>query len=225
MFRPGRDKGIASPIPLGFAALATTTFLIGVGMIFQHPAAWGPYFVEAIFLGGIAELLAGMWSFAYGDPIAATAFSFLGAFYMSWGAGGLPLGGLHAVATASVMSGGLTLVVVGVVTGYMWIASFNESAAFSATMLFQWLAFVLAGVAMFSAIPIIGIIAGICAVVSGLVAAYASFAELYNAATMREVVPLGEPEELRARSMREEQERIRRLHPAANGVHLTESRV
>jgi succinate-acetate transporter protein len=101
MFRPGQDKGLATPIPLGLAALGTTTFLMGIGLIFQAPAAWGPYFLQALFLGGIAELLAGMWSFAYGDPLAATAFSFLGAFYMAWGAGGLPLTGFHTAAMAS----------------------------------------------------------------------------------------------------------------------------
>jgi uncharacterized protein len=218
MFRPGRDKGIATPIPLGFAALATTTFLMGIALIFQAPAAWGPYFLQAIFLGGLAELLAGMWSFAYGDPLAATAFSFLGGFYLYWGVSGLPLAGIHAAAMASLMSMGLVFVVVGAITGYIWIASFNESATFSSTMLFLWVSFVLAGVALFTAIPMIARISGICAIISGLIAAYASFAELYNAATMREVVPVGEPEEVRTRIMQEENERLRRHH-APNGMH------
>ncbi|HVN28750.1 MAG TPA: GPR1/FUN34/YaaH family transporter, partial [Candidatus Binataceae bacterium] len=138
--------------------------------------------------------------------------------------GGLPLGGLHTVATASLFSGGLIFIVVGAVTLCMWIASVNESAAFSGTILFLWLAFVLTGVALLSATTVIAVIAGICAIVSGLIGAYASFAELYNASTMREVVPVGESEEIRVRSMREEQERIRRLHPAANGMHVTETR-
>jgi hypothetical protein len=69
--------------------------------------------------------------------------------------------------------------------------------------------------------PALAMLAGICAIISGLIAAYASFAELYNASTLREVVPLGEPEEMRVRNMREEQERIRRLYPGANGIHET----
>ena len=219
MFRPGRDKGIATPIPLGLAALATTTVLMGVGLIFQAPAAWGPYFLQAVFLGGLAELLAGMWSFAYGDPVAATTFSFLGAFYLSWGMGGLPLTATRTAAMASMFSGGLIFVVTGAGVLYMWIAAFNESAAFSATMLFLWVSLVLAGIAMFTGATLLAAISGICAVISGLIAAYASFAELYNASTLREVVPLGEPEEMRVRSMREEQERIRRLHPGPNGIH------
>ena len=81
MFRPGRDKGIATPIPLGLAALGVTTFVMGISLIAQPVGAWGPYFTNAMMIGGLAEFLAGMWAFAYGDPLAATVFSFLGAFY------------------------------------------------------------------------------------------------------------------------------------------------
>jgi hypothetical protein len=42
MLRPGKDKGLATPVPLGLAVLATTIFLIGVAAIFQSPANWGP---------------------------------------------------------------------------------------------------------------------------------------------------------------------------------------
>jgi succinate-acetate transporter protein len=119
---------------------------------------------------------------------------------------------------ASVFSGGLVFIVTGAITAYIWIAAFNESAAFNATMLFLWVSYALAGIAMFSGIVVIATISGICAIVAGLIAAYASFAELYNAATLREVVPVGEPEEMRTRTMREEQERIRRLH-APNGTY------
>ena len=63
MLRPGRDKGLATPIPLGLAALATTTFLLGAALIFQPATVWGPYILQALLFGGLVELLAGMWSF------------------------------------------------------------------------------------------------------------------------------------------------------------------
>src|SRR5579883_666939 len=108
MFRPGRDKGIATPIPLGLAALGVTTFLLGFGLIWQPAAQWGPYFGEAVLIGGIAEFLAGMWSFAYGDPLAATVFTFAAAFYGWWGLGGL----LHS--TMVPLSVGMVFLVSGV---------------------------------------------------------------------------------------------------------------
>ena len=38
----------------------------------------------AIFYGGIAQLLAGMWEFAKGNTFGAVAFSSYGAFWMSF---------------------------------------------------------------------------------------------------------------------------------------------
>lgn len=59
MLRPGKDKGLATPIPLGLATLAATTFCVGVGAIFQSSAAWAPYAMQALILGGLVELLGG----------------------------------------------------------------------------------------------------------------------------------------------------------------------
>jgi len=38
----------------------------------------------AIFCGGLAQLLAGMWEFPRGNTFAATAFTSYGAFWMSF---------------------------------------------------------------------------------------------------------------------------------------------
>ena len=104
MFRPGRDKGIATPVPLGLAALGVVTFLMGLSLITQPASTWGVYFTNALVMGGMAEFVAGMWAFAYGDPLAATVFSFLGAFYAWWGISGLMLHGaaLHPASMALV---------------------------------------------------------------------------------------------------------------------------
>lgn len=211
MFRPGKDKGIATPIPLGLAALATTTFLMGFALIFQAPSTWTPYFTQAVLFGGVAELLAGIWAFAYGDPLAATAFSFLGVFYGWWGIA-MTFLGAHALAAASV-STGMVFIVTAAVAFYMWVASFFENAAFNLALLFLWVDFALVSVSMFSGVTVLAILAGIAAIVSSLIAAYGSFAEIYNATSLHEVMPMGEPGTTRERSEHEEQERIRRIHP------------
>ena len=214
MLRPGKDKGLASPIPLGLAALATTTFLMGVTFIFQPLSSWSPYLLQALMFGGLAELLAGMWAFAYGDALAATAFSFLGAFFGWWGLAHMTLLGQTA-ATAATMNGvALVFIVTGVVTLYLWIASFYEFVAFNLALLFLWIAFGLRGIAMFTGIETLTIIAGIAAIISGVIAAYASFAGIYNATSLQEDMPLGESAVVRHRVEQDEMERIRRIHPA-----------
>jgi uncharacterized protein len=215
MFRPGRDKGIANPVPLGLAALGVTTFVMGVALIAQPASAWGPYFTSGLLMGGLAEFIAGMWAFSYGDPLAATVFSFVGAFYGWWGINGLMLHG----AAMNPASMALVFIACAFVVLYLWVGSFYETAVFNLVLLFLWIAYALMGIALATSWTPIAVIGGISAIISGLVAAYGSFGELYNAAILQDVVPLGEPKLIRERSVREEQERIRRTHPVGNQQH------
>jgi len=73
----------ADPAPLGLAGFALTTFLLS-----GHNASWIPDLIwvgPAIFYGGLAQLLAGMWEFRNRNVFGATAFSTYGAFWMSFG--------------------------------------------------------------------------------------------------------------------------------------------
>jgi succinate-acetate transporter protein len=217
MFRPGKVKGIASPIPLGLAAFGLTTFLMGFAVIFEARAAWTPYFTDALMFGGLAEFLAGIWAFAYGDALAATSFIFISVFY-GWlamsAANFVPAHGAAAAAFGMFsVSTGMVFVVTGFVVLYCWIASFNESVAFNATLLAFWISLELFAISFFTAVNVIGVIGGVFALIAGLCAFYGSFAEVYNATTMQEVVPLGEPAVIRERSETYEYERLRRLHP------------
>jgi succinate-acetate transporter protein len=73
----------ADPAPLGLAAFALTTFLLsGHNANFIPDVIWvGP----ALFYGGLAQLLAGMWEFRNRNVFGATAFSTYGAFWLSLG--------------------------------------------------------------------------------------------------------------------------------------------
>src|SRR5471032_2806338 len=74
---------VADPAPLGLAGFALTTFLLsGHNASFIPDLIWvGP----ALFYGGMAQLLAGMWEFRNRNIFGATAFSTYGAFWMSFG--------------------------------------------------------------------------------------------------------------------------------------------
>jgi uncharacterized protein len=211
MLRPGKDKGLATPTPLGLAALATTTFLVGIAVIVRSPATMGPYLIQAILFGGLVELLAGMWAFAYGDTLAATSFSFLGAFFGWWGL--MQVSAIHATAAAAASGLATIFIVTGVLVLLMWVASFYESAVFNLVLLFEWIFMGLMGVGMFAGAEALIILGGISALISGVIAAYASFAEVYNATSLTEAIAVGEPASMRQRSEHEEAERIHRLHP------------
>ncbi len=73
----------ADPAPLGLAAFALTTFLLS-----GHNAGFIPdviWVAPALFYGGFAQLLAGMWEFRNRNVFGATAFSTYGAFWLSLG--------------------------------------------------------------------------------------------------------------------------------------------
>ncbi|MHB8642739.1 MAG: acetate uptake transporter [Gaiellaceae bacterium] len=73
----------ADPAPLGLAGFALTTFLLsGHNASFIPDLIWvGP----ALFYGGLAQLLAGMWEFRNRNVFGATAFSTYGGFWMGLG--------------------------------------------------------------------------------------------------------------------------------------------
>src|SRR5438093_6036428 len=74
---------IADPAPLGLAAFALTTFLLsGHNASFIPDAVW---IGAALFYGGLAQLLTGMWEFRNRNVFGATAFSTYGGFWLALG--------------------------------------------------------------------------------------------------------------------------------------------
>uniref|UniRef100_A0A1D1Y5S1 Ammonia transport outward protein 2 n=1 Tax=Anthurium amnicola TaxID=1678845 RepID=A0A1D1Y5S1_9ARAE len=78
---------IANPAPLGLCGFALTTFVLSI-----HNAGATTVILPniviglALFYGGLAQLLAGMWEFKTGNTFGATAFSSYGAFWLSFAA-------------------------------------------------------------------------------------------------------------------------------------------
>lgn len=78
---------VANPAPLGLAAFGITTFVLSI-----YNTGWGYGYNQphnlvvglALFYGGLAQLLAGMWEFRVGNTFGATAFSSYGAFWLSF---------------------------------------------------------------------------------------------------------------------------------------------
>jgi len=82
---PAPASSIADPGPLGLAAFALTTFMLsmvnaGVMDVRVEPVVFG----VALFYGGIAQLLAGMWEFMKNNTFGALAFTSYGAFWLSF---------------------------------------------------------------------------------------------------------------------------------------------
>jgi len=82
-------RGVANPIPLGLCVLAFTTAILGAyyaSFIIPYQTTGSRMAVGAIiFIGGIVQLLAGMWEFRRNNTIAATVFASYGGFLAALG--------------------------------------------------------------------------------------------------------------------------------------------
>jgi succinate-acetate transporter protein len=186
---------VADPVPLGFAAFASTMFTISAVYAHWIDIAYVAMAIPvALVFGGITQFLAGMWAFRRGNALVATTFSVIGAFFACWA-----LIEWLALATAvpSPAAGGSASHVIGVffltfcaITLYLAIAALGENLLMSLLLLVLAIAFGCDGVGLMiggsNALLVIGGYAGLLA---AILAAYLSAAVVINSALKRDVLP------------------------------------
>ncbi|KDQ16028.1 hypothetical protein BOTBODRAFT_173311 [Botryobasidium botryosum FD-172 SS1] len=83
---PAYNRRIANPGPLGLYAFAVTTFIWSLFAVHTRRVYESELgLAMSLAVGGLVQLLAGMWAFPTGNTFAATMFSIYGAFYLSLG--------------------------------------------------------------------------------------------------------------------------------------------
>jgi len=184
----------SSIIPFGLLSLSIATFIMGFAAIFPTRMALAPFFTMALVFGGIGEFLAGMWAFAYRESIVATIFSFLGLFYAWFGLTNIlfQAPGVGKIAEANAFSTGMVFLVGGLLTLYLWTLSFRQASGLKLTLLFLWTSFLLLAANFFTNFAIVGMVAGISAILSSIIAATASFTDLRRQAGFSEVPTVDE---------------------------------
>lgn len=81
----GRPSRIANPHPLGLLSFGATLFLFSLYTVHARGVRQPNVIVGmAIFVGGLVQILAGMWAFPRGNTYAATIYSLYGAFWISY---------------------------------------------------------------------------------------------------------------------------------------------
>lgn len=190
----------ADPAPLGLAGFALTTFLLsGHNATFIPDLIWlGP----ALFYGGLAQLLAGMWEFRNRNVFGATAFSTYGGFWLS-------LGAVIVLATLSKsFAAGLAgvnlpnavawfLLAFAIFNTYMLLWSMRVNLAVFGVFLTLEATEILLTVGFFREAhgfsPYITHVGGWVGIVTAAFAWYASAAGVVNGMSPRKVVPVGGP--------------------------------
>jgi len=94
---PSRFRKFANPAPLGLFSFASTTFIFSLINVHADGVAVPNIVVGmALAVGGLCQLLAGMWEFACGNSLGATVFSSYGGFWLSYAAILIPGTGIGA---------------------------------------------------------------------------------------------------------------------------------
>ena len=134
---------IANPGPLGLSAFALTTFVLSSINAGWFPAGATTIVVGlALFYGGLAQLLAGMWEFKTGNTFGATAFTSYGAFWLSFAAIFIPAFNIAgSLGTSTHQALGVYLLAWTIITAILLVASLRSNIALIAVFAFLTLTF------------------------------------------------------------------------------------
>ncbi|MBJ7597890.1 MAG: hypothetical protein DLM67_09100 [Candidatus Nephthysia bennettiae] len=187
---------VADPAPLGLAAFALTTFLLSAHNATGAATIPLAFFGYALFYGGLAQFMAGMWEFRNRNTFGATAFSTYGAFWM--GLAAFVALGLFGKVTANQVAPtlGLILLAFFIFNTYMMVLSARVNMAVFAVFATLELTELLLSIGNFAGHAAgTGLVAvgGWMGIITALVAWYASAAGVANSVGPNPVLPVGRP--------------------------------
>lgn len=189
-------RHIADPGPLGLAAFAATTFLLSLFNAGIVPDSLEKVVLPlALFYGGLAQVLAGMWEFRKNNTFGATAFVSYGAFWLAF-AGYVQfiepaLQAAGATKPQVALATGLFLLMFAIFTAYMTLASLRTTAALIAVFALLTLTFLALGIGEAVGASGLATVGGILGLLTAIAAWYASAAGVTNATWGRTVLPVG----------------------------------
>jgi len=179
--RPATKLG--NPAALGLFSFASTTLILSLYNVGARGITVPNVVVGmAIFCGGLAQLLAGMWEFPAGNMFGATAFTSYGAFWMSFATILIPGSGVieafkdNPDQIASAL--GIYLITWFVVTFLFTLVTLRKSVAFIALFSLLSITFAILAAANFTGKLFLSKAGGGFGVATALVAYYIGLAQL-----------------------------------------------
>jgi succinate-acetate transporter protein len=181
----------ANPAPLGLLGFGMTTVLLNL-----HNA--GVYELNSmiigmgIFVGGIAQIIAGVQEWKKNNTFGATAFTAYGSFWMALVAIWLlPRTSIGSGLKPDEVSMGWFLLMWGLFTAFMFIGTLRLNRALQTVFGSLVILFILLAIGDFTGIKTIKTIAGIEGIFCGLSAIYACAAQILNEVYGKSMLPLG----------------------------------
>ena len=171
------ETKIANPGPLGLCGFALTTFLLSAinAGILTGKGDDKLVIGLALFYGGIAQLLAGMWEFRTGNTFGATAFASYGAFWLSFAA--ILFGwGFSADSPPTAKAVGFYLLGWTIFTGLMMLASLRTNGATAIVFILLFVTFLLLALGKLGDSSNLGKLGGYLGILTAIAAWYTALA-------------------------------------------------
>lgn len=183
---------VANPAGLGLVAFGLTTVLLSLINAGVLPKGGEPVVIPlALAFGGLMQIFAGAFEFRLANTFGMVAFLSYGAFWW-WFAFLLLFAGNHWIdISAAGPTIGVALLLWGVLTLYLWIASFRLAKVIFLIFLTLWITFGFLGFGAIQGNPSLTQLGGWLGLVCGCLALYGSFGIVTNSTFGRVVVPMG----------------------------------
>jgi succinate-acetate transporter protein len=177
-----RPSSVGNPGTLGLFSFASTTLILSLYNI-QTRGITHPNVVVgmAIFCGGLAQLLAGMWEFPRGNVFGGTAFTSYGSFWMSYATILIPgsgIGAAYVTKTELQSALGIYLTVWCLVTFFFLTVTLSKNIAFIALFGFLTVTFACLAAGEFNANVGASKAGGVLGVITAFIAYYVGLSEL-----------------------------------------------
>jgi len=177
---------LGNPAPLGLFGFASTTLVLSLYNVHaRHILVPNLIVGMALFYGGLAQFLAGMWEFATGNTFGATAFSSYGAFWLSFATIFIPNSGIGAAYSADPGMEddaiGIYLLAWMIVTFLFFIGALRKSVGLSALFLFLTITFMLLAIGFLMKKINVQKAGGYVGIATALIAYYCGLSEMLTA--------------------------------------------
>lgn len=181
------NETIANPSPLGLLGFGMTTILLNL-----HNAGIIPLSIVIVAmgfaLGGAAQIFAGFIEFKKGNTFGATAFTAYGFFW--WSLIFIWFNPFQAIGEADAQSMGFYLLLWGIFTLFMFIATLKHNHGIQVVFLSLTILFFMLSIGDFSGNHSITTIAGYVGIICGASAIYNSMAQIVNSEYKRVIMPI-----------------------------------
>lgn len=187
---------VGEAAPLGLFGFASATFTISAVLAGWFPTTTALFATPLVFIfGGLAQFIAGMWSYRKGDTFAATAFGSFGAFNTAYALflwfqhTGLVAGPAAGLGVAGIFVSCFSLIALFLMIAAMW-----KNMALVAVLFLLALAYGLIGASDIAAgAPNLLSYGGWAGIGSAVCAFYTAGAMVINSVGGRLILPLGKP--------------------------------